>query len=345
MVYLTLKRSPPFATALALCWLLSGCSVIEQLPGMDRLISKDSSAEVGPVLDASNNQPITPAPVEPASAAPTPQAAPLKTPPTTSMQGTDAPHKNPESSAENVIPETSTLSLANKNVASAVLADEPSVTETKAQATVNTGHVSGNLTFFGPDIAAAQEEQTIITLIPKTPTATFIASKPRVYSIDMENKTYLPRYLTIAKNDQIIFVNKDKIKHNVFSATGKNAFDLGTYGAGLKRAVALKETGIVKVYCNIHPQMATFIAVGDPGLTTVASKSGSFSFTGIPVGDYQLHAWNIRAESFQDISVNSNQTSKAKVELKLTNNDIKDHTNKFGKEYPKNQEFLDDEFY
>ena len=116
------------------------------------------------------------------------------------------------------------------------------------------------------------------------------------HAVNMSGKTYYPGVMTINTNDTVNFVNNDLIKHNVFSSSGKNTFDLGTYGTGNTRSVELVAPGIVKVYCNIHPQMATFVNVSETGLATVTAKDGSFTIQNVPPGRYKIKAWHVRGE-------------------------------------------------
>ena len=189
--------------------------------------------------------------------------------------------------------------------------------------------------------------QSIIHLIPNTPTLTNTAelSEKKVHIIDMKEKTYLPGHLTIRANDTVIFSNSDKIRHNVFSSSGENAFDLGTYGANKKRGVTLKDQGIVKVYCNIHPNMATFVSVRENGFSTVTDKQGKFSFESVPQGSYTLEAWNIRGQASKNVIISA--SSPKDVDFKISAKKVKktDHKNKFGKEYKKSDGLFDDEFY
>ena len=165
----------------------------------------------------------------------------------------------------------------------------------------------------------------------------------KTHTIDMKNKTYLPGHLAVGKNDTIVFTNSDKIQHNVFSLSGKNAFDLGTYSAGKKRAVTLKDEGIVKVYCNIHPKMATFISVSDKGQAMQSEEDGTFRFDDIPLGEYQLEAWSIRGSVKQSVTLTGDQ--QVILNILASTTAPESHLNKFGKPYQKKPALFDDEFY
>lgn len=210
---------------------------------------------------------------------------------------------------------------------------------------VEYGAIEGRVHLLGKDGEQLSAEGTIVTLKPKAEGLIDGSKQASVHLIDMENKTYLPRYITINKDDSVVFVNKDDFKHNVFSTSGSNAFDLGTYGAGLKRAVTLKDSGIVKVYCNIHAEMATFIAVGDQGLTAKTRDDGLYTIADILPGRYELHVWNIRGEKFMDVSVAANETLNQTIDIDTQTFKVEGHKNKFGKSYANNATLFEDEFY
>lgn len=341
--------------------LLTSCSVVSSLPGWDRLIHPESSAEVGPLLTDANDQPVklaeqeriivaeTPpdiiAPETPAKAS-TVETLPAAEPPMTTV--TSDPPK-----ALSQAPSSSTTDPVSATHAPSNISAEPEPESAKPKSEPATpdatvipyGQLTGRVELQDNGTPQPLTGDTFITLHPQFVMLTAEAQAPVVHEIDMEKKTYLPGALAINRSDQVVFVNKDKIRHNVFSSSGQNAFDLGTYGAGLKRAVTLKENGVVKVYCNIHADMATFIAVGEPGLSTRVNAQGFFNMPQLIPGKYRLHTWNIRGEVWQDIDIKAEQILEQHITVDISRMDAKAHQNKFGKKYPKNAALFEDEFY
>jgi plastocyanin len=341
--------------------ILAGCSVVASLPGMDRIINPNSSAEVGPLLTQLDDRPVLPpeaenqattanneatAPVNKESAgdlkqqqAPQPITRSNDQPPPTALPTTAKPPAPSPTTIPAREPKNADTGTQQTPAAAAPTGDEPKVEP------IPTGRLSGTVILQGEKKDLLSPEGTLITLVPAQPLPPREHRETATYEIDMEKKIYSPGILAISSADRVVFANKDKIRHNVFSSSGKNAFDLGTYGAGLKRSVALKEPGIVKVYCNIHAEMATFIAVGEPGLTTVTSAQGTFSLADLVPGKYRLHAWNIRGEAWSDLDIQADKTRTLSVTIQVAESNVESHTNKFGKIYPKNTTQFDDEFY
>ena len=210
---------------------------------------------------------------------------------------------------------------------------------------IDQGTVTGQVVLVADDGKFLSAEGTLITLMPKETSGGVPNNNTKTHVIDMEDKEYQPRYSTINVGDQVVFVNKDNIQHNVFSSSGSNAFDLGTYGSGLKRAVTLTEPGIVKIYCNIHADMATFVAVSDPGLSVEADKQGRYKIDEVPLGTYEMVIWNIRGETKRIVEVIDKKTIQMIDRIDTSNVKAESHKNKFGGNYSKNAALFEDEFY
>ncbi len=328
-----------FATSL-----LTSCTTF--IPGVDRILFRNSSAQVGPLVTTEEQYPTesdvddggegpeeqAPAVVDQASQ-PIPEVD-------TEVEETDAPTEVATKS-----PTVKPTPRAKPAKQVATVASDAPVESAPKEVAIEYGSVTGKVALTGDDGQVLPSTGTMITLTPKAMAQNETDRRPQVHIIDMENKTYQPRYSTIHAGDQVVFVNKDNIRHNVFSSSGNNAFDLGTYGAGLKRAVTLKEPGVVKIYCNIHSEMATFIAVGNQGLSTKVDDQGQYRIPDVLPGAYEISIWNIRGETKRDITVRAGKPTELVDRIDTTAFKIEPHKNKFGGKYSKNATLFEDEFY
>ncbi len=160
--------------------------------------------------------------------------------------------------------------------------------------------------------------------------------------IDMVGKKYTPRNTLIRVGDTVIFKNLDPFKHNVFSSTPGNKFDLGTYGRGTEPAHVFNEPGAIKVYCNIHPDMSAIIMVGNSDWGSILGPEGIMNIENLPAGEYRTTAWSIRGESSANVTINPGKDSELKLTIDATSFKPVPHLNKLGKKYPTTQS---DEFY
>ena len=101
---------------------------------------------------------------------------------------------------------------------------------------------------------------------------------------ELPQKRFDPRVVAVRKNATVEFPNADPIYHNVFSVSGANRFDLGLYRSGASKSKKFDEPGLVRVYCNIHPQMVGFVMVVDSDFVAVTGPDGAFRFESVPPG-------------------------------------------------------------
>ena len=237
--------------------------------------------------------------------------------------------------------------------ASAVVAEKQIPPKPKKVSPPTQGSLSGKIAVLGKDKKTISSEGVILKLTRNDGKSIRSEVVPQNHSVDMEEKAYQPRYLSINSGDTLTFINKDEIKHNVFSSTGDNAFDLGTYEGGLERDVTLHESGLVKVYCNIHRNMAMFVSVDDISRSELATKDGHFNFEGLPEGDYELNIWHIRGQKTVALRIAANENTQLTEVLDTTNFKYKPHDNKYGKAYSssnslygrKSRQGIDDELF
>jgi len=164
--------------------------------------------------------------------------------------------------------------------------------------------------------------------------------------MQQSSKQFQPKLLIVEKNATVDFPNLDPIYHNVFSVSGGNRFDLGLYRSGSSKSKKFEETGLVRVYCNIHPQMVGFVMVVDSDFAAVTGRDGAFQFDNVPPGNYVLKAWNEQSgETSQPVVVRSGTEPPLSLSLDVTGFKPEPHKNKYGKDYPPNAGAETDERY
>jgi plastocyanin len=149
-----------------------------------------------------------------------------------------------------------------------------------------------------------------------------------------EQKRFSPRVVVVRSGGTVEFPNADPIYHNVFSVSGGNRFDLGLYRSGAIREKTFGEPGLVRVYCNIHPQMVGFVMVVDSDFAAVTGRDGSFRFEGVPPGTHTVRAWQDEGGDGQASVTVGGPTAPVTIRLDVTNFKPQPHKNKFGKDYP-----------
>lgn len=158
-------------------------------------------------------------------------------------------------------------------------------------------------------------------------------SPPDVAEVGQRDKTFLPSVLAVTAGQSVSFANQDPYFHNVFSLSPTRSFDLGQFQKGEARTREFPKTGVVEVYCNIHPQMAATILVLPNRRHTVTDAAGRFRIEGVPPGNWTLFAYDRLAA--QPVKTQVAVAAGGSIDLDLRIDETRDltHTNKFGQPY------------
>ncbi len=178
--------------------------------------------------------------------------------------------------------------------------------------------------------AGASPSAIVVYAEPLSGSAPPAPAKP--YAITQKNKSFSPRVLGVPVGATVTFPNDDDIFHNVFSLTSGQAFDLGLYRAGASKSRTFTSPGVVRVFCNIHPQMTALVVTAATPWITTASADGAWRLE-LPAGRYRVTALSERAAPVAaEVTVAGTVT--AALALDESAFVAAPHTNKFGKPYP-----------
>ena len=124
------------------------------------------------------------------------------------------------------------------------------------------------------------------------------------------------------------------VVHNVFFGLDSESTSNSDYRSVASRA-ALREPGLVRVDCNIHPQMVGFVMVVDTPFAALTDRDGAFRFDGIPAGTWTLKAWHEEGtETSIPLTVPLAGNAPLTISIDTTTFKPVPHRNKYGKEYP-----------
>jgi hypothetical protein len=160
------------------------------------------------------------------------------------------------------------------------------------------------------------------------------------------SKRFQPRVVAVAKNATVEFPNADPIYHNVFSVSGTNRFDLGLYRSGATKSKTFETPGLVRIYCNIHPQMVGFVMVVDSDFVAVTGPDGAFRFDDVPPGPYVVKAWSeAGGEVATPVTARNAAEPPLAIRIDVSGFKPEPHKNKYGKDYAPNAGAEPDERY
>jgi hypothetical protein len=164
-----------------------------------------------------------------------------------------------------------------------------------------------------------------------------VLKDPPATTIRMKGKEFVPPLAVVPLGGTVEFPNQDPILHNVFSVTSGNRFDLELYKRPGSRTWTPRAAGVVRVYCNIHPQMNAIVVVRDNPYWTFAAADGRFTIPDVPEGQWLARAWHDRGgEGFARVTVGADSSTPVALSLDASRYKRKKHKNKYGKDYDDN---------
>ena len=102
------------------------------------------------------------------------------------------------------------------------------------------------------------------------------APAPRHAEMVQKDKAFRPHVLAIPVGSVVDFPNYDPIFHNAFSNYSGQLFDVGLYPPFTSRKVTFRREGVVRVFCNIHPNMSAVILVLRTAYFAVTRADGTW---------------------------------------------------------------------
>lgn len=163
------------------------------------------------------------------------------------------------------------------------------VTAAHAAEGVKTGTVKGTITIGGKPTADA------VVSVEGLPTE---AGKPKngakgsTAVLDQRDMKFVPRVLAIRTGTKVSFPNNDKTWHNVYSTSEAKKFDLGLYAPKQSRETTFEKAGVVKILCNVHPNMEAFIVVKGHPYFSATDGRGNYQISNFPLGKARLEIWH-----------------------------------------------------
>ncbi|HTS03737.1 MAG TPA: hypothetical protein VMN04_14545 [Thermoanaerobaculia bacterium] len=214
---------------------------------------------------------------------------------------------------------------------------------------VSAAGLAAALAVAAPPAAAGEIRVTVSVLTPEKKTvpgagavvwvvdpaaakAAAATARPKIAS---KSKRFDPHVAVVPEGGTVQFPNLDGIYHNVFSLSEKARFDLGLYRNGASRTMTFESPGLVRIYCNIHPQMAAVLVVIDGAIWAQAGADGTAVLANVPEGRATIRAWDERGGDFTGV-VDVPASGPVSVAVSLDGSQWREtsHKNKYGKDYP-----------
>ena len=110
--------------------------------------------------------------------------------------------------------------------------------------------------------------------------------------IDQTKCRFEPHVAVVPVGGKVAYLNSDTVSHNIHTYANKNEGLNKTVSGGGTEEQTFEKAETIKVTCDIHPWMTSWIYVTDASVWTVSGADGSFSLAGLPPGDYKVEIWH-----------------------------------------------------
>ncbi|BBO17287.1 NADH:ubiquinone oxidoreductase subunit K [Candidatus Brocadia pituitae] len=127
-------------------------------------------------------------------------------------------------------------------------------------------------------------------------------------TLDQKECLFIPHVLAVSAGASVDLLNSDNVMHNLHSWSIKNpGFNEGVSGGGkMTKKFDLPE--VVKITCDVHKWMSSFIVVKANPYFAVTDENGRFKIENVPAGSYKIEAWQEKlGKKTADVTVKSKE--------------------------------------
>lgn len=110
-----------------------------------------------------------------------------------------------------------------------------------------------------------------------------------------EKRQFVPSVMVVPVGSEVLFPNRDTVRHHVYSFSPTKKFELKLYTGTPSKPVLFDQAGVVLLGCNIHDQMIGWILVVDtPYFAKSPAGTGKALLDNVVPGAYKLRTWHAR---------------------------------------------------
>jgi plastocyanin len=136
-------------------------------------------------------------------------------------------------------------------------------------------------------------------------------------TLDQKQCEFTPHVVVLPAGATLDVVNGDKLFHNVHAREGdRSVFNYAMPVPNYVIPRALKDPGLLRITCDVHPWMRAWVDVLPTAAFAVTDESGSFTISGVPPGKHTVKLWHERlGEKDQQVEVTAGGTATVDVQL------------------------------
>ncbi|MBB5744575.1 methylamine utilization protein [Brevundimonas variabilis] len=159
---------------------------------------------------------------------------------------------------------------------------------------IATASHAGDLSVSVRDAAGRPVKDAVVTVHP----ASGVPRGPIRFSwplrMTQQDIQFDPYVLVVPVGGTVSFPNLDRVRHQVYSFSRGNRFEIELFGRDQTRTHTFASVGIAALGCNIHDQMLAYIRVVDTPWAAKTGTNGDVTLSAVPAGGATLRVWHPR---------------------------------------------------
>lgn len=155
----------------------------------------------------------------------------------------------------------------------------------------------------------------VVSLQTPPPGAKWEPAGPPV-QIDQKQCAFVPRVVVVPAGGTVEFLNSDRLLHNVRSFSKANPPFNKAHPRARTISVGFRAPEIIRVECDLHSWMRSWVVVADHPFYAVTNGQGEFSLDNVPTGKYTLQVWQESLGTVtRDVTVGDKAVATVTVEM------------------------------
>lgn len=139
----------------------------------------------------------------------------------------------------------------------------------------------------------------VVWAMPKD--ASLLALPPKPADMEQRNRQFNPYILPVQQGAEVIFPNRDRTAHHVYSFSKPITFELPLYKKSTPKPVIFSKPGLVPLGCNIHDWMIGYILVLETPFFGQFETS-SLMMDELPEGEFEVKLWHPAIDPRESLS-------------------------------------------
>ena len=130
--------------------------------------------------------------------------------------------------------------------------------------------------------------------------------------VDQVKQEFEPKVKAIVVGTPVIFPNKDKIRHHVYSFSPAKRFEVPLYAGVPAQPVVFDKAGVVVLGCNIHDWMVGYVYVSESPYFGTTGEDGTVVIEDLPPRAYAVRVWHPQSDVAEEATKKTVDLAKVK---------------------------------